>query len=118
VKDFKFLYTETVETNKQTNRSAFNHNCILIQFLLLSKTCYTFRPFHKAFIRHRPKNTQPASEQALYVSICLVTHDNGMSHPKEAVEFLDGESAVLKAHTITSHGQAEVTAIGNAPALV
>ena len=54
----------------------------------------------------------------MFLFICLVTHDNGMSHPKEAVEYLDGESAVLKAHAITTHGHAKVTAIGNTPGLV
>jgi hypothetical protein len=45
-------------------------------------------------------------------------HDNGMSYPKEAEEFLDKESTVLKAHAITTHGHAKVTASGNAPGLV
>jgi len=54
----------------------------------------------------------------MFLFICLVTHDNGMSHPKEAVEFLNGVSIVLKAHAITTHGQAKVTGIGNALGLL
>ena len=41
-----------------------------------------------------------------------------MSQPKEAVEFMDGESAFLKVHATTTHGQAKVTAVGNAPGLL
>jgi len=54
----------------------------------------------------------------MFLFICLVMHDNGMSHSKEAEEFLDGESTVLKAHAITTHGHAKVTASGNASGLV
>jgi hypothetical protein len=76
-----------------------------------------FRLFHKAIIRHRHKNVRE-SKHFIYLFICLVIHHNGMSHPKEAVEFLDGESALFKAYAITTHGYAKVTAIGNAPGLV
>jgi len=69
-----------------------------------------------------PRIQEQASKQAskhfVYLFICLVTHDSGISHPKVAVEFLDGESAVLKAHTVTTHGHTKVTAIGNVPGLV
>jgi hypothetical protein len=54
----------------------------------------------------------------MFLFICLVTRGNGMSHPKEAVEFLIGVSIVLKAHAVTTHGHAKVTAIGIAPGLV
>jgi hypothetical protein len=37
-----------------------------------------------------------------------------MSQSKETVEFMDGESAPLKAHDITTHGYFEITAIDNA----
>jgi hypothetical protein len=37
-----------------------------------------------------------------------------MSHPKETVEFMDGESALLKEHDITKQGHSEITAIGKA----
>lgn len=54
----------------------------------------------------------------MFLFICLVPHDNGMSHPKGAVQFLDRVSAILKARAVTTHGHAKVTAIGNAPGLV
>jgi hypothetical protein len=76
-----------------------------------------FRLFHKAIIRQRHKNIRE-SEHFIYLFTCPVTRHNGMSHPKEAVEFLDGESALFKAFAIKTHGHAKVNEIGNAPSLV
>jgi hypothetical protein len=54
----------------------------------------------------------------MFLFIFLVTRDNGMSHPKEAVEFWLEYLSFLKTHAVTTHGHAKVTEIGNAPGLV
>lgn len=68
--------------------------------------------------RIQEQESTQARKYFIYLFICLVIHDSGISHPKVAVEFLDGESAVLKSHAITTHGHTKVTANGNTPDLV